>query len=1162
MSASFLPAKQLVVFVIALAFGAPLMAQTVSGTISGTVVDPAGQVIPGSTVNLINEATGDTRGTLTNDDGSFVFAAVQPGSYTVKVEQVGFAIFERKGNKLTANEHLAVGNLALKIGEMSETITTTAEGTPVQTDSTEHSALVTSKQLELVSIRGRDVTELLRVLPGVTYREQGESAGNSFGSSSPNIQGGRDTWNTFNVDGLRGNDLGSPRIFSSTINFDAIGEVKVLLNSYQAEYAGNSGAAVNIVSKSGTSDYHGSAYMYKRHENLNANNFFSNANKINRPRYRFNTYGGTFGGPVRLPNNKLKDKLFFFYSLELAQNQNPQALRQVTVPTELERRGDFSQSLDVNGALIRVKDPLISAPCNATNQAGCFPGNVIPANRLNANGQAILKVFPLPNALDRALTRGAFNYQFQESIKIPKHQNLLRVDYRVSEKDTVYVRASAWYADNQGIAVPAGTANWGLSGLHYTFTDDGILGNWTRIISNTIVNEASVGVRHSVEDGPPLSDAELNKMKRSTYGFTLGQFHSELNPLGVIPRASFGSVPAGSASITYDGRYPLRGADTVISSGDTISIIHGAHTYKGGFYFERARNYEGATATFAGEFDFSRDTSNALDTGHGYSNAILGLFRQYTESTSRPSGEGRQSLAEWFAQDSWKINRRLRLEYGARFAWYQQWYHNIGSKAAAFAFERYSPSKAPLLFKPATVGGVRVAQNPVTGATFPAVLIGAIVPGTGDPYNGMVVGTDKSYPRGFRETPGVLIQPRFGFAYDLRGNGKTAIRASVGVFHNSRTTANTVWNVMRNPPIQDNPRIFYGSMDSLLASSGVLFPSNVQGFEKDGKTPKTYNYTLGIQHDVGFDTVLDVAYVGSVSRHLQQTVNLNTLPYGARFDARNADPTQPTRALPDDFLRPLPGHGSITYYENAGTANYNALQVAANRRFVSNLQFGIAYTWSKTMDYGDGDTEGLARYRPRRVWNYGRAGFDQTQVMVINYTYDLPNVSNLWSNGFIRYALDDWQVSGITAFASGQPRGVGFTTTDNADITGGGDGSRVIISGNPNLDSGDRGLLRWFNTSAIKRPPQGNPGNAPKDVFRGPGFHNWDFSLFKNIPLAERTRLQLRWELYNAFNHTQFDGVDATARFDPAGNQINTRFGQVTSARNPRQMQFSARLTF
>ncbi|HEV8130317.1 MAG TPA: carboxypeptidase regulatory-like domain-containing protein [Acidobacteriota bacterium] len=1156
----FIWTKRFLVFLIALALGAPLMAQTVSGTISGTVVDPSGQVIPGSTVSLINEATGDSRTMLTSDEGSFVFTAVQPGSYTVKVEQVGFAIFERKGNKLTANEHLSVGNLTLKIGEMSETITTTAEGTPVQTDSTEHSALVTAKQLELVSIRGRDVTELLRVLPGVTYREQGESAGNSFGSSSPNIQGGRDSWNTFNVDGVRGNDLGSPRIFSSTVNFDAIDEVKVLLNSYQAEYGGNSGASVNIVTKSGTSDYHGSAYWFKRHEKFNANNFFNNANGVKRPRYRFNTFGGTLGGPVWLPHDKLKDKLFFFYSLEIAQNQNPQPLRQVTVPTALERKGDFSQSRNQAGQLILIKDPLSPNPCTSSNQSGCFPGNIIPANRINSNGQAILKVFPLPNFVDPT---GNFNYTFQESIKIPKNQNLLRVDYKASEKDSFYVRASTWYADNQGIAVPAGTANWGLSGLHYTFTDNGILGNWTRIITPTIVNEASLGVRHSVEDGPPLSDAELAKMQRSTYGFTLGQFHSELNPLGVIPRASFGSVPVNPAAITYDGRYPLRGADTFITFGDTISIIRGAHTYKGGFYFERARNYEGATATFAGDFDFSRDTSNPNDTGHGYANGLLGNFRQYTESTTRPSGEGRQSLIEWFAQDSWKVNRRLRLEYGARFAWFQQWYHNVPGKAAAFALERYDRSKAPLLFRPAIAGGTRVAQNPVTGATFPAVFIGAIVPGTGDPYNGMVVATDAKYPRGFKEPPGLLIQPRFGFAWDLRGNGKTALRASVGVFHNTRTTANTVWNVMRNPPIQDNPLFFYGSMDTLLSATGVLAPSNVQGFDRHSDTPVTYNYTMGVQHEIGFNTVLDIAYVGSVGRHLQGTVNLNTLPFGARFDPKNFDPTlSGNRPLPDNFLRPFPGIGNITYYETASTSNYNALQVAANRRFTSKLQYGVAYTWSKAMDYGDGDTDGLARYRSRRVWNYGRAGFDETHVMVINYTYDLPKVSNLWSNGFTRYALDDWQVSGITAFASGQPRGISFSTSDNADITGGGDGSRVVITGNPNLDSGNRGLLQWFNTSVIKRPAQGDPGNAPKDVFRGPGFNNWDFSLFKNIPVTEKGKLQLRWELYNAFNHTQFDGVDNAARFDASGGQINQRFGRVTSARNPRQMQFSARLTF
>ncbi len=1176
-------------------------AQTVTGAISGAVVDASGNAVAGASVRLINERTNDARVLTTNESGDFRFTAVMPGTYTVKVEQKGFSAFERRGNVLTANESLAVGELAMKVGELSETITTVAEGTPVQTESTEHSALISSKQLELISQRGRDVTSLLKILPGVSYGGESESLGGGFGSSAPNIQGGRNTWNTLNVDGVRGNDLGSPNVFSSSINFDAIGEVKVLLNSYQAEYASNSSASVNIITKSGSSQYHGAGYWFKRHEQFNANNFFNNATPITspatgqtatipKPRYRYSTLGATFGGPVWLPKlgSKLKDKLFFFYSFEDSQTLNPQALRQVTVPTQLERNGDFSKSFasvdaNRNPVPIFIRDPLKTGNCNATDQTACFPGNVIPANRINKNGQALLNVLPLPNATNLGITAGNYNYLFQESIKVPKRQNLFRADYKPSEKNTFYVRGSMWYADNQGIAVPAGTANWGLAGLHYTFTDNGILGNWTRVITPRLVNEASLGVRHSVEKGPPLNDAELAKLQKATYGLTLGQFHPELNPLGVIPQVTFNNIIGNSpANITYDGRTPLRGADTLLTFSDNITYTLGSHNLKAGFYAERARNYEGATAVFGGQFTFSNDANNPLNSGYTYSNAALGNFTQYTEATFRPSGEGRQSLAEWFIQDSWKATRRLSFEYGVRFAWYNQWYQDTAN-SAAFALSRYDRAKAPQVYQPGCTvtvpaGGTcaqanRRARNPITGELLPVALIGGFVPGTGDPYNGMVLGRDDSYPRGFKEQQPVQVQPRFGFAWDVKGNGKLAVRGSVGVFNQTRVSANAIWtDVARNPPIADNPRLFYGNIDTLLSSGGTLFPSNVTGFDPDTPTTVTYNYTLSIQKDVGFGTVVDVAYVGSQSRHLQQQRNINQIPYRARHvdvNPQNANPTVANTALPDDFLRPYPGYGSITYYDNSGLANYNALQVAVNRRFIRGLQFGVAYTYSKAMDYADGDRDAVATYRPYRIWNYGRALFDQTHVMVINYTWDLPRASRMWDNAAVKAVFDNWQLSGLTAFASGTPAGVGYTLVDTAtDITGGGDGGRIVITGNPNLSGGQQtvaptGFVQWINPAAFARPARGDFGNAPKDVFRNPGTHNWDFSLFKNIPLKSESRyLQLRWEVYNAFNHTQWSGIDATARFDASGNQVNSRFGQVNAARTARVMQGSLRFSF
>jgi hypothetical protein len=476
----------------------------------------------------------------------------------------------------------------------------------------------------------------------------------------------------------------------------------------------------------------------------------------------------------------------------------------------------------------------------------------------------------------------------------------------------------------------------------------------------------------------------------------------------------------------------------------------------------------------------------------------------------------------------------------------------------------------------------------------------------------MVVKGDSDYPRGFRNQEPIQAQPRFGFSWDITGSGKTALRGSFGAFAQTRISANAIWNdVSRNPPITNTPRIFYGTMDTLLSSKGTLFPSGVAGFDRNSPTPKTYYYSLGIQRDVGFGAVVDVAYVGSQSRHLQQARNINQIPYGVNFTRAAQDPTRfpggvvpacdttvnlafkeaglcfdGSKALPADFLRPFPGYGAITYYEMGGLSSYNALQVAVNRRFTRGLQFGAAYTYSKTMDYTDGDRDVLANYRPLRVWQYGLAGFDQTHVMVINYTYDLPRATRLWDNKVVKAVFDDWQLSGITALASGTPSGITLNTTGTTDttvLTGGGDGARVLLVGNPTLSGDDRkpaplgsglvGAPQWINPAALALPAKGDFGTAPKAVFRGPGVNNWDISLFKKIPIKSETRyLQFRWEIYNVFNHTQFSGVNTTARFDDSatatsksatyGQQVNTAFGQVNAARNARVMQGSLRLTF
>jgi hypothetical protein len=335
----------------------PAAAQNVTGTISGTIVDAQGQVIPGATVTVINENTTDTRSVVSDATGGFQVTTLPPGTYTVRVEMQNFRTVERKRNMLSAAERLSVGTLTLEIGGLGETIVVEATGTRVNTEESQHSGLITARQIEHIQVKGRDVTSLMRLVPGVRYEDTVDSMGESFGTLVPHVGGQRRDWNTIMVDGVLGNEIGQANRMSQQISLDAVAEIKILLNSYRAEYGRTGGAQVHIVSKGGTSDYSGNLFYYGRHEGLNANNFFNNQSKAPKPRYRFNTYGANAGGPI--PGlNKNEKKVFFFYSLEAPLTERPGPLRRWTMPTAAERQGDFSQTLDSQGRRIHIRDPL------------------------------------------------------------------------------------------------------------------------------------------------------------------------------------------------------------------------------------------------------------------------------------------------------------------------------------------------------------------------------------------------------------------------------------------------------------------------------------------------------------------------------------------------------------------------------------------------------------------------------------------------------------------------------------------------------------------------------------------------------------------------------------------------------------------------------------
>ena len=535
---------------------------------------------------------------------------------------------------------------------------------------------------------------------------------------------------------------------------------------------------------------------------------------------------------------------------------------------------------------------------------------------------------------------------------------------------------------------------------------------------------------------------------------------------------------------------------------------------------------------------------------------LLGNFDTYQESTARYGTNLRQTIAEWFVQDTWKLGHGLTIDYGGRFSWHTPQYPRYPGQQALMAFSRYNAAEAPVLYRPGVnSSGQRVGVDPLTGATVSQAFIGAFVSGTGNTAPGGVLSGDNTYPRGWMDQPPVSPSARVGIAWDPLGDGKTAVRAGAGMFYN------LYWNdwsaTGQRPPAQYTPITYYGNLSTLLQTSGTLAPSSTGSFDAKMKTPVQYNLSFGIQRDIGFSTVVDVSYVANLARNELWNYNINTLPYGARFLPQNQDPTN-GRPLPDNFMVPYPGYSTITYYTNAGSHNYNGLLVSANRRLSKGLHFGVSYTFSKTLGYYTPPV-----YRPLRVWSYGLASTDQTHNLSINYAYTLPRASTLWNNGVVRHALDNWQLSGITTFVSGTPSGVSFTWTNGQDLVGGGDGQRVNVVSKAEVPRGERGLTRWFNAAAFAAPGPNDPGNAPRVVVRSPGVNIWDMSLSKRFPFrSEHRSVEFRWETYNTFNRTQYSGVNTAAQFNPQGQQVNAQFGQVTSTRLPRVMQGTLRFVF
>ncbi len=1149
-----MPAVMLGSLLLLLGVRQPMMAQ--SQPVSGTVLDSAGGAVPGASVTITDLNKSQVVKTTTTDaSGRFSELDIQPGRYSVSIEVTGF----KKSTvsfDVDVNRQVALGNIVLAVGNVTETVAVNEVAPPVETSTMDKAYLVNQEQISQLPMNGRNWIALMSTVPGMSSSAQSDFNVNFNDVSQFHGLGGRGSENNFYLDGSPNVDVGDNQSQYTQPSIDALGEFRVLQSAFNAEYGRAEGVAIAVQTKSGAAQFHGAAYEYLRNDFFDAKCVLCNTL---HPTLRYNQFGGNLGGwlyipKISTPQNK---KLFFFYNREMTRRNLPGS-SYADVPNSQVLSGNFSAFI-VPGS----KMPYAPYPVGTVFQPGTitrdnngnitggtpYPGNIVPQSQWNPQSSALLNVYtkliPGYSSLAAAPNAGYSRYFYNNPDVLQKDQDLARVDYQISQKFSTFFR---WVNDYQKEQFQTGVwASEPFPIQPQVRPKPGSSWSWNFVntFTPTLAAETVLSYNHQSQS---LSIVGNNPVSISAIGANFPQLYPQTNITNSIP-----NVSTGNGGISFglgDPGWHNWGKDYGIT--ENVTKVLGQHTIKFGAYINWDKKAQTATWPQNASIDFSPSASMPLDTGNGLANLMLGNFNNYSEANAAIYPYFGFQEQDLYVQDSWKVNSRLTVNYGLRFAHVVPTYTIVrgGTPGGEGTFHLYSVDLSK--YTAANAPQINLQTGYLVGNALTELTSEGLIC---DPCSGV--------NRGFAPTKNFL-QPRVGFAYDLFGNGKTAVRGGFGMFNERLRQNNFNFGAGSNYPNQYSSTALYGNVSSFNVSTPTgQAPPSMTIFPTNDTMPSIYSWYFGVQHALSNSMTLDVSYSGNHSVHLMDQRQINALPAGYT----TANPTALSSVNKQyTALLPYRGWGNLTAVETNAYSRYNALMVRLSRRFGKGFTGNVNYTYSKAMDIVDNDSDQINN--PFNIAaQYAPAGYNQTHVFTTDWVYHLPNFTQKRALGFL---TNGWEFTAILSVHSGMP----FTVNSNGNLNGYNAGTQYVnVTGDVYANQSSS---QWINPKAFTQPADGTYGTTGRNAFRFPWVQNVDSSLLKNILITEKVKVVYRFEVFNIFNHPEIwglSGVNGTGQGTGAGfvglgpglgiNAANdATFGQVNSWRDPRNIQMALRFEF